>query len=265
MILTDLEIQTFSLFAEELAEAAGHAITPYFRTHLAIQNKSTHQFDPVTMADKFAERAMRAIISRRYPDHGIYGEEEGHHRGSSPFTWMLDPIDGTRAFITGLPLWGTLIALHDGECPRIGVMNQPFTGERFLGTPKGAWLNGKPIQVRPCASLAEARITSTSLQIFETEEQLAAFNNVAKQARLVRFGGDCYAYCMLACGHIDAVIDAGMKPYDIQALIPIIHSAGGIVSTWDGQDPQRGGAILACGDRRLHAEIISELKGFLPS
>ncbi len=169
---------------------------------------------------------------------------------------MLDPIDGTRSFITGLPLWGTLIALHDGEHPRIGVMNQPFTKERFLGTPKGAWLNGKPIQVRPCAGLAEARVTCTSLQIFDTSEQLAAFNRVAERSRLVRYGGDCYAYCMLACGHIDVVIEAGLKPYDIQALMPIIRSAGGLVSTWDGQDPQHGGAIIACGDRRLHAEIL---------
>lgn len=259
MILTDPEIESFSLFAGELAEAAGNAVTPYFRTHMAVKNKGGLHFDPVTPADKFGERTMRAIISRRFPEHGIYGEEEGHHVGSSPFTWILDPIDATRAFITGLPLWGTLIALHDGENPRIGVMNQPFTRERFLGTPKGAWLNGKSIRVRPCATLAEAKIACTSLQ---TAEQLADFRRIADQARMSRYDGDCYAYCMLACGHIDAVIGIGLKPCTIQALIPIIQSAGGLISTWDGQDPQNGGAILACGDRRLHVEIASQLKQF---
>jgi myo-inositol-1(or 4)-monophosphatase len=159
--------------------------------------------------------------------------------------------------MTGLPQWGTLIALNDGESPCVGIMNQPFTRERFLGTPAGAWLNGNPIEVSNCSSLAQARISCTSPQIFSIPAQLAAFNRVADRARLVRYGGDCYAYCMLACGHIDAVVEAGLKPYDIQALMPIIESAGGVVTTWDGLDAQYGGSIVACGDRSLHAEILS--------
>jgi myo-inositol-1(or 4)-monophosphatase len=261
MQLSESNLQVFSAFAAELADAAGKAILPYFRTRMQVEDKGGQRFDPVTLADRAAERAMREMIGRRFPEHGIHGEEEGRAPGSSPLTWVLDPIDGTRAFITGLPQWGTLIALNDGEHPRIGIMNQPFTGERFLGMPSGSWLNGKPIQVSPCPSLGQARISCTSPQIFTEPKQLEAFNRVADRVRLVRYGGDCYAYCMVACGHIDAVIEAGLKPYDIQALMPIIASAGGIVTTWDGGDPQHGGTIVACGDKRLHVEILRCLDG----
>ena len=261
MQLSDSELKIFSEFAAELSDVAGREILPHFRTRMRVEDKGGQGFDPVTLADKAAERAMREMIGRRFPHHGIHGEEEGHAPGRSPIKWVLDPIDGTRAFITGLPQWGTLIALNDGERPRVGIMNQPFTGERFLGMPSGAWLNGMPIQVSPCTSLAQARISCTSPQIFNAPGQLAAFNRVADRVRLVRYGGDCYAYCMLACGHIDAVIEAGLKPYDIQALMPIIESAGGMVSTWNGGDPQDGGAIVACGDKRLHAEILRHLDG----
>lgn len=261
MQLSDSELQIFSGFAAELADAAGRAILPYFRTCMSIEDKGGQRFDPVTLADKAAERAMRELIGQRFPEHGIHGEEEGRAQGRSPLTWVLDPIDGTRAFITGLPQWGTLVAFNDGDHPRIGIMNQPFTEERFLGTPSGAWLNGQPIRVSPCPSLAHARVSCTSPQIFTAPAQLEAFNRVADRVRLVRYGGDCYAYCMLACGHIDAVIEAGLKPYDIQALMPIIESAGGIVTTWDGGDPQHGGAIVACGDKRLHTEVLRYLDG----
>jgi histidinol phosphatase-like enzyme (inositol monophosphatase family) len=261
MQLSESNLQIFGAFAAELADAAGKAILPYFRTRMQVEDKGGQRFDPVTLADRAAEREMREMIGRRFPEHGIHGEEEGRAPGRSPITWVLDPIDGTRAFITGLPQWGTLIALNDGERPRIGIMNQPFTGERFLGMPSGAWLNGKPVQVSPCPSLAQARISCTSPQIFTEPKQLEAFNRVADRVRLVRYGGDCYAYCMVACGHIDAVIEAGLKPYDIQALMPIIESAGGIVTTWDGADPQHGGTIVACGDKRLHAEILRYLDG----
>ncbi|HVY06145.1 MAG TPA: histidinol-phosphatase [Burkholderiales bacterium] len=264
MRISESELRDFSIFAEELAEAAGHVISPYFRTSIAVEDKGGDSFDPVTLADRAAERTMREMISRRYPQHGIHGEEEGYLPGASPFTWVLDPIDGTRAFISGLPLWGTLIALNDGEQPCLGVMNQPYTDEQFLGTPEGAWLNGRPIKARSCPTLASAHVSCTSPQVFETPAQLAAFGRVAERARLVRYGGDCYAYCMLACGYVDAVIEAGLKPYDIQALMPIIQSAGGIVSTWDGGDPQHGGAIIACGDRRLHAEILNHLRERAP-
>ena len=258
-MLSDSDIQIFSRFAGELADVSAKAIAPYFRTQMNVEHKGGERYDPVTVADRAAERAMRELIGERFPQHGIHGEEEGLRTGTSALTWVLDPIDGTRAFITGLPLWGTLIALNDGERPRIGVMNQPYTGERFLGTPEGAWLGAQPIRTQACAALAKARISCTTPQMFDSPAQLAAFNRVAQRARMVRYGGDCYAYCMLACGHIDAVIEAGLQAYDIQALMPIIEGAGGIVTAWHGGDAQHGGAVVACGDRELHAQIVALL------
>lgn len=251
----------FRAFAERLADAAADAIRPYFRSALAVEDKGAAGFDPVTEADRAAERAMRALILDRYPGHGILGEEEDAVAGAGEFTWVLDPIDGTRAFITGLPLWGTLIALNDGTGPILGVMNQPFTGERYTGG-GGAWRNGEPIRARRCAGLREARIMCTSPALFDTPARLAAFQSVAAEAQLVRYGGDCYAYCMVASGFVDAVIESGLKPYDTQALIPIVEGAGGRMTTWDGASAQHGGTVVACGDPALHAELVSRLGRF---
>lgn len=261
MLLTPEQLDEFLQFAEALADAARAASLPHFRTRPAVEDKGGRRFDPVTLADRSAERAMRALIGSRYPQHGILGEEEDRVVGQSPMTWVLDPVDGTRAFILGLPLWGTLIALNDGERPVLGVMDQPFTGERFAGTGSSAWLNGQPLRVQTCESLAHAKIMCTSPEIFETDAQLAAFQRAADRARLVRYGGDCYAYCMVAAGHVDAVIEAGLKPYDVQALIPIIEGAGGVMTNWDGGDAQHGGTVVACGDRRLHQQILAVLAG----
>lgn len=247
-------------FARQLADAAAAAAMPHFRTRLAVENKEQGAYDPVTIADRAAERAMRELIRARYPEHGIVGEEEGVHQGSSPYHWVLDPVDGTRAFICGLPLWGTLIALNDGIRPVVGAMYQPFTREFYAGTPDGAWLNGEPLRTRPCASLASARVMTTAPEILRVPAQRAAWDALAADAQLVRFGADCYAYCMLAAGHIDAVVEAGLKPFDIQALIPIIEGAGGIVTSWDGGDAQQGGTVLACGDRALHAQLVERLR-----
>lgn len=265
MSLTAAEISYYERFAERLADAAAVAIQPYFRAQLAVDDKGDaavagRRYDPVTIADKAAERAMRELIQAEHPDHGILGEEEENVAGSSPLSWVLDPIDGTRAFITGLPLWGTLVALNDGSRPVIGVMNQPFTGERYLGTPAGAWRNGAALRTRPCASLAQARLMCTSRDIFDTPGRLAAFDAVAAEVQLARFGGDCYAYCMLASGFVDVIIEAGLQPYDVQALIPIIEGAGGRMTAWDGGDAQQGGAILACGDPKLHAQLVERLQ-----
>lgn len=252
-------LEEFRAFAERLANAAARAIEPYFRSSLAVEDKGGARFDPVTAADRDAERAMRELIRRHYPGHGILGEEEDAVAGDGEFTWVLDPIDGTRAFITGLPLWGTLIALNDGARPVLGMMSQPFTRERYVGTPAGAWLDGKALRTRPCASLAEARVMCTSPQLFDTPARLAAFEAIAAEAQLVRYGGDCYAYCMVASGFVDAVIEAGLKPYDVQALIPIVEGAGGRMTRWDGGDAQHGGAIVACGDPALHAQLVARL------
>jgi myo-inositol-1(or 4)-monophosphatase len=260
MRLAAHEIQEYRLFAERLADAAAFAIEPHFRAPLAVEDKGGARFDPVTEADRAAELAMRELIRRQYPGHGILGEEHGVEAGVEGLTWVLDPIDGTRAFITGLPLWGTLVALNDGTRPVIGVMNQPFTRERYVGTPDGAWRNGEVIEVRACPELSGARVMCTSPDLFDTPARRAAFESVAGQARLVRFGGDCYAYCMVASGFVDAVIESGLKPYDVQALVPIVEGAGGLMTAWDGGDCQHGGTVVACGDARLHARIVERLR-----
>ncbi|QYY29987.1 MULTISPECIES: histidinol-phosphatase [Cupriavidus] len=243
-------------FAGRLADAASAVTLPYFRAPISVVDKGTARFDPVTVADREAELAMRALIRSTYPAHGILGEEEQRITGTDPHHWVLDPIDGTRAFITGLPLWGTLIALNDGQRPVLGVMDQPFTRERFSGDRERAWLNGNPLQVRPCAALSEATLLCTTPDMFESGEQWDAFQRVARAARMQRYGGDCYGYCMVAAGQVDAVVEAGLQPYDVQALIPIVEGAGGIMTSWTGGDPQHGGAVVACGDARVHAEIL---------
>ena len=260
MPLSADQLAEYRAFAEELADAAALAIQPYFRSTLEVSDKGGHLFDPVTVADKAAEQAMRELILSRYPTHGILGEEDEAVAGSSPLTWVLDPIDGTRAFITGLPLWGTLIALNDGHRPVLGVMNQPFTAERYIGTPAGAWRNGTRLQTRPCRDLSTATLMCTTPDMFQKPEQRTAFESVAGQARLLRYGGDCYAYCMLASGFVDAIVEAALQPYDIQALIPIIEGAGGVVSAWDGGPADNGGAVVACGDPHLHKQLVAMLR-----
>lgn len=259
MPLTAEQLIEYMDFAADLAQAAGNASLPYFRSAPAVEDKGGRHFDPVTAADKAAERAMRDLILAKYPEHGILGEEEDRVAGSSPLTWVLDPIDGTRAFITGLPLWGTLIALNDGQRPVIGIMDQPFTRERFSGDGSQAWLNGQPLHTQPCADLAQAKLMCTTPEMFEDAAQFAAFRRVADAARMQRYGGDCYAYCMVAAGHVDAVVEAGLKAYDVQALIPIVQGAGGVMTSWTGGDAQQGGTVVACGDPRLHQQILALL------
>lgn len=266
MTLSPDQIETLTRFAGRLADASRAVIMPYFRTAMPVDDKAdlwggAKGYDPVTEADKGAEAAIRALIEAEYPGHGILGEEYGAKAGTEPFTWVLDPIDGTRAFITGLPLWGTLIALNDGKAPVIGVMDQPFTGERYIGNPNGAFLGARKLKTRACPTLSHARLMTTSPHLFRTPETLAAFNRVAEKAQLVRYGGDCYAYAMIAAGQVDAVIETNLEAYDIQALIPIVQGAGGLVTSWTGGDAQAGGSVVATGDARLHAEILALLAG----
>ncbi|AVD90498.1 histidinol-phosphatase [Pseudomonas sp. SWI44] len=260
MSLSVEQIGEFRAFAEQLADAAALAIKPYFRASLDVEDKGGRLYDPVTVADKAAEDAMRELIQARYPEHGILGEELGTALGSSPLHWVLDPIDGTRAFITGLPLWGTLIALNDGSRPVVGVMNQPFTGERFVGTPEGAWGNKTLLKTRACSDLASATLMCTTPDMFDIPARKAAFEAVAGKARLMRYGGDCYAYCMLASGFVDVIVEASLQPYDVQALMPIIEGAGGVITAWDGSSAQHGGCVVACGDPKLHAQVLEMLR-----
>jgi histidinol phosphatase-like enzyme (inositol monophosphatase family) len=257
----------FAAFVEELATLAGETILPFFRTHIGAEDKSRGGvFDPVTEADRAAEAAMRRRIGEAFPAHGVIGEEYGSDRPDADYVWVLDPIDGTKSFISGLPLWGTLIGLMHGGRPVYGMMAQPFTRERFYGDGAAARWRGhlthggdapstRSLRVRECAGLSEATIMTTSPMLFADAER-EAYRRVEEKTRLLRYGGDCYAYCMLASGFIDVIVEAGLKPHDIVALIPIIEGAGGIVTAWDGGEPAKGGRIIAAGDRRVHDEAI---------
>jgi histidinol phosphatase-like enzyme (inositol monophosphatase family) len=247
--------------AHAVADRAGAVILPHFRTGLAINHKGGAMFDPVTTADLAAETAIREGLAAAHPSHGVVGEEFGASRAEVDYCWIIDPIDGTRAFIVGQPLWGTLIGLVQRGRPLLGVMNQPFTGERFWSGEKQSYFRHhsrveQTMHTRACASLSEALLTASSPDLFETEEEQALFAAIAASARLRRFGGDCYNYCLLALGQIDLVVEAGLKDFDILPLIPIIERAGGVVTTWEGGDPRKGGRILATGDPRLHEQAV---------
>ncbi len=253
----------FGAFIDELATVAGDAIKPFFRTTLSIEDKSRGgAFDPVTAADRAAELAMRAMIREKFPAHGILGEEFGPERPDAEFVWVLDPIDGTKSFISGMPAWGTLIALTRNGQPVFGMMHQPFIGERFSGDRLAARYHGpagnRALVVRSCATLGEAVLYTTSPRLMNDADR-AIFGKVEEAVRLSRYGGDCYSYCMLAAGHVDLVIETELKPHDVAALIPIILGAGGIMTTWSGDPPDAGGRIVAAGDRRVHAAALAML------
>jgi histidinol phosphatase-like enzyme (inositol monophosphatase family) len=259
--------------AHVLADRAGAAILPHFRKTIKVENKEAGGFDPVTVADKAAERAMRKELARLHPDHTIVGEEYAAREGDSDYKWVLDPIDGTRAFIMGYPLWGVLIGLMKGERAVVGMMDQPFTKERIYavngekpGAGKGTFWRGadgkvKRVKTRACNGLSDAILTSTAPDMFKGPGDSARYANLSSKVRMTRFGGDCYAYCLLAAGHIDLVVEAGLKTVDIVALIPIIEQAGGVVTSWDGGTAVNGGRIIAAGDPRVHAAAMKVLAG----
>ena len=251
-------------FAHRLADAAAEVIRPYFRKRIEVVDKGEAMFDPVTAADKGAEQAIRALIKRERSHDGILGEEYGEEEGTSGRVWVIDPVDGTRAFITGQTQWGTLIALNEGGTPVLGILDQPVLRERFVGTADGAFLHspeGKSrLAVRACASLGEAVLMTTHPWSHFDEVEQAAFRRLDDGCRLTRFGGDCYAYGLLAMGFVDLVVEARLKPWDIQALIPIIEAAGGVVTDWRGQPCPQGGRVIAAGDARVHAAALKFLQ-----
>jgi histidinol phosphatase-like enzyme (inositol monophosphatase family) len=251
-------------FALHLAQLAGKQILPHFRTNVAIEDKSGGGlFDPVTRADRDAEAAIRAEIQRVYPDHGILGEEQGLQPGASRYTWIIDPIDGTRAFVLGQLHWGTLIALNDGERPVVGVMRQHYTGEAFVGAlGRTALLRAGQrvlLSTRKSTRLADVFLCATDPTMFSTPEHRAAFDRVGLHARAVRFGGDCYTPCLVAAGSADLVIERGLKPWDIQALIPIVEGAGGVITDWTGARADHADAMVVASNPALHAEVIALL------
>ena len=250
--------------AHALADAARAETLRHFRLPgLSIDNKLSDGFDPVTEADKAAEAAMRAILARRRPEDGILGEEMGAQQSRSGLTWVLDPIDGTRGYMSGTPTWGVLIALSDETGPVYGLIDQPYIGERFEGGLGRAEMTGplgtRVLATRTARPLDQAIVFTTFPEVGSPAER-AGFDAVAGQARLTRYGIDCYAYALLAAGQVDLVIEAGLRPYDIQAPIAVIEAAGGLVTDWQGGPAHQGGRALAAANPEIHAAALDILR-----
>jgi len=257
------EQQELIAVAHALADVARIETLKYFRQPaLGVSNKETTSFDPVTEADRASERAMRGILAERRPDDGILGEEYGTKPGTSGLTWVLDPIDGTRAYISGTASWGVLIGLDAGKGPVFGIVDQPFTAERFIGGfGVSEWVRGtekRVMKTRDCAALSDAILYTTFPEI-GTEAEGAAFKVVSKQCKLTRYGLDCYAYALIALGMVDLVIESGLLAYDIQGPMAVVEAAGGIVTNWLGGPAHMGGQIIAAGDARVHAAALEIL------
>ena len=251
--------------AHALADAARQATLLHFRSAaLTADNKEALRFDPVTVADRLSETRMREILAQRRPQDAVLGEEFGPTSGTSGLTWVLDPIDGTRSYISGTPTWGVLISIRDAVGPIYGIIDQPYIGERFEGGFGLAEVNGPmgraALKTRPARPLAEATLFTTFPEV-GTPEEGAAFRRVAAQARLTRYGTDCYAYALVAAGQIDLVIEAGLQAYDVQAPIAVIEAAGGVMTDWTGKPCHNGDRVLAAANRQIHAEALALLNG----
>jgi histidinol phosphatase-like enzyme (inositol monophosphatase family) len=249
--------------AHMLADAARLATLEHFRTEgLTAENKVTTHFDPVTIADRAAEKSMREILSVYRPSDAILGEEFGASVGTSGLTWVLDPIDGTRGYMSGSPTWGVLISIADTSGPIFGIIDQPYIGERFWGGFGDAGVAGplgqKALKTREPRRLSDAVLYTTFPEVGSPEEG-AAFAKVKAKSRLTRYGLDCYAYALIAAGQVDLVIEAGLQPYDVQAPIAVIEAAGGIVTNWQGGQAHQGGRVLAAANREIHAEALAVL------
>ncbi|PZN54546.1 MAG: histidinol-phosphatase [Proteobacteria bacterium] len=251
-------------FLRRIARAAAAETLPRFRSQSAVTNKLSAGFDPVTEADKQAELAIRSVIEAEFPDHGILGEEHGISNAGSRHVWVIDPIDGTRAFISGVPVWGTLVGLtEDGEAVA-GMMSQPFTGELFYANGSGAHYEGpggpRKLATRKTMSLSQATLFTTSPGLFRDEKR-GNYDRLESMVQLARYGTDCYAFAMLAAGSVDVVVDPGLQPYDIVGLIPIIEKAGGVITTFDGGPAEKGGDVVAAATPELHEAAMKALRG----
>ena len=247
--------------AQRLADAARPIANRYFRTAVTVDDKT--DASPVTIADREAETAMRALLTEHVPQHGVFGEEHGAVRTDAEYVWVLDPIDGTKAFITGLPIFGTLIALLHRGVPVLGIIDQPILGERWLGVAGAtSTFNGRPIQVRACRALDQAYMYSTAPIMFPGA-YAKPHEALTERVKLFRWGGDCYAYGLLASGHCDLVVEASLKLYDFAALVPVVTGAGGLITDWRGRplDIESDGSVLAAGDPAAHRAAMAVLAG----
>lgn len=263
MTLPELEA-----LAHRLADAAAAATLPLFRAGVAAEHKGDTGdavFDPVTEADRAAERAIRGLLERECPDHAVLGEELGATGGASRYEWVIDPIDGTRSYMSGVPLWTTVVGLRIDGVPALGLVDQPYVGDRFWGWGASARFRNRfgetrEIRTRACADLSVATLMTTSPSLMARPGERARYDRVERAVRLFRYGADGYAYCLLASGYIDLVVEAGLAPYDIVALVPIVEAAGGVVTNWAGGGVNEGGTVLAAGDRRLHDAALELLR-----
>ena len=264
--MTTTQSQDLLKIADLMADAARQAILPHFRnSNLTAENKLHAGFDPVTVADRAGEQAMRAVLAEHRPMDSILGEEFGNVEGTSGLTWVLDPIDGTRGFISGTPTWGVLIAASDENGPVLGVVDQPYIGERFIGGFGTAELRGpagvSKLATRDTKSLSEAILFTTFPEVGSAQER-QGFEAVAETVKLTRYGMDCYAYALIAAGQADLVVEAGLQPYDIQGPIGVIQAAGGVVTDWQGNPAHNGGRCLAAANAEIHAKALAILSNY---
>ncbi len=260
------DLQSLVDFAVTTAQNTSEIALKYFRSDMQVDNKREKgKFDPVTLADTEIEASIRSSISEQFPDHGIVGEEEGVKEGQSDYRWYIDPIDGTRGFVAGSPMWGTLLGLMKGDDCVTGLMHQPFVGETFVGSELGAFLvrgdDRKKIQCSTTDSISDSILCCTHLSMFHSGKALDKFIRLADGCRFSRFGTDCYAYAMLALGTVDLIVESNMKAFDIMPLIPLVEAAGGVVSNWTGGDVSLGGDVVAAANPELHAQALKHLAG----
>ncbi len=264
---TKEQVKTLLDFATGIVQESGDIALKYFRTNLDVTNKMIGgKFDPVTSADKEVEDYIRGKIKQHYPEHTVIGEEAGETTGSDSFLWLIDPIDGTRGFVAGSPMWGTLLGLMDGKQCVAGLMHQPFVGETFVGSEDGAFiLNGdgrKSIHSSDKTQLSDAVLCCTHLSMFHSGKALDTFIKIGEACRFSRFGTDCYGYALLAHGFVDLIVEASLKPYDVMPLIPIVEAAGGVISDWEGGSAANGGNVVAAANPALHEQALKILSKY---
>ena len=277
--LTPAQLQSVRQIVNNALDAAANVTLPRFRQPIAVDNKDEFGFDPVTVADREAEQVLRNALTSALPLAAFLGEEDSvapvqldssaqielNDALQKSLTWVVDPIDGTRAFITGLPLWGTLIALNDGNEVLFGALDQPWLGERFLGYGDHAERlyqgSTNPLKTRTERPLNECIVQTTTPDMFDNDQSRSGFNRVRDRVSMTRYGGDCYAYALLSMGGIDAVVESCLQPYDVQALIPIVQGAGGVMTNWDGGPCLSGGSVVAAANTSVHKQLLEALNG----
>ena len=257
------ELETYLEFAKGTVIRAGKITLNGFRVRREVSNKSGgSEFDPVTASDREGEELIRSAINEHWPQHGVLGEEFGYRQGNG-LTWVMDPIDGTRAFVSGLLHWGVLLSLYDGRNVLLGVMYQPYVEELYWGTEAESHVSHRGqtrrLQTSDCSDISKATLSTTDPRLFKDPAESEAFLSVENKVRLCRYGGDCYQYGLVAMGFIDVVIENSLNPWDIQALIPIVRGAGGCITTWDGNDPCMGDRAVATSSERLHEQVLNAL------